>query len=49
MCFHINKSFNEILSKGVDLVQFRKSLYGDSLDLWNHSREVCDGAALIEQ
>lgn len=46
MYFDKNKSVSEMLGKGLDVVQFRRTLYGDSLELQNHIKEVCAGVTL---
>lgn len=48
-CFDKTKSVAEILCRGLDQVQFRRMVYGDSLDLWNHIKEVCVDVVLADQ
>lgn len=49
VCFDKNESVGEILDKGLEQVQFRRTLYGNSLKLWGHIKEVCGGATLTDQ
>lgn len=46
LCFDKNKSIAEVFRKGLASLSFRRTLYGDSLELWGHVREACEGVML---
>ena len=46
MCFDTNLSVKQIFDKGFDNVRFRRTLWGDRLDLWTHIKDACAGVAL---
>src|SRR3954470_11824764 len=41
ICFDINMSVRQVFDKGLENIKFRRTLWGESLDLWNHIKEVC--------
>lgn len=49
LCFDRNKYVEEILEKEIDNVRFRRTLLGDSLDLWTHVKEACTSIVLYDR
>lgn len=49
LCFDKSKSIKQISDKGLEAVQFRRTLYTDSLELWNHIKECCAQVVLSTQ
>lgn len=39
LCFDKNKSLKHMINKGLDSVLFRRTLSGESLELWTHIKE----------
>ena len=48
VCFDKNLFVADVLGKGLDHVNFRRTLLGESLELWNHIEDVCVDIVLID-
>lgn len=49
VCFDKNKSIAEIFDKEIQNVSFRRTLYGESLQLWEHIKNACENIVLTDQ
>ena len=49
VCFDKQKTVREIFEKGIDNMRFRRTLIGDSRELWDHIKEACSSVVLKDE
>ena len=48
ICFDKKKTVKEVVEGGIDNIQFRRTLTGDSRELWEHIKEACNSVVLTD-